>query len=227
MNRQNEMIRNHGLIPFEKTDRPFILDIAGGKGELTTRLCICHSIQSVLIDPRPADLPLCFEKVVFKTLPTKWKESISCQLQSNISFISEKLQSMSHQLVVHFDAYRVETCPELQWAVQNASLLVGLHADGATEDIVDVALKYRKPFVVVPCCVFPNLYKRWIDTSSQTSSPDTKPISVPVRQYDQFCDYLLRKDSHFQKETLPFEGRNLAIWWDGKLCDQDMISDCG
>ena len=33
-------------------------------------------------------------------------------------------------------------------------VIIGMHPDQATESIVDMALKYRKPFAVVPCCVF-------------------------------------------------------------------------
>ena len=33
-------------------------------------------------------------------------------------------------------------------------LIIGMHPDQATEPIVDMALKYLKPFAVVPCCVF-------------------------------------------------------------------------
>jgi hypothetical protein len=33
-------------------------------------------------------------------------------------------------------------------------VIIGMHPDQATEAIVDMALKYRKPFAVVPCCVF-------------------------------------------------------------------------
>ena len=40
--------------------------------------------------------------------------------------------------------------------------------------------------------------------------------SVKVRSYEQFCRYLVQKDERFVMETLPFEGRNIAIWWDGK-----------
>ena len=29
-----------------------------------------------------------------------------------------------------------------------------MHPDQATESIVDMALKYEKPFAIVPCCVF-------------------------------------------------------------------------
>ena len=30
-----------------------------------------------------------------------------------------------------------------------------MHSDGATEPLVKLALKHKKPFAVVPCCVFP------------------------------------------------------------------------
>ena len=33
-------------------------------------------------------------------------------------------------------------------------IIIGMHPDQATEVIVDMALKYRKPFALVPCCVF-------------------------------------------------------------------------
>ena len=59
----------------------------------------------------------------------------------------------------------------------------------------------RKPFVVVPCCVFPNLFRsRYLE-------------GRPVRSYEQFCQYLYEKDPRLNKEVLPFEGRNIAIWW--------------
>lgn len=35
-----------------------------------------------------------------------------------------------------------------------SELLIGMHPDQATESIVDMALKYQKPFAIVPCCVF-------------------------------------------------------------------------
>ena len=43
---------------------------------------------------------------------------------------------------------------EAVWrTLANASAVVGLHPDGATEAIVDFALATGKPFAVVPCCV--------------------------------------------------------------------------
>ena len=108
-------------------------------------------------------------------------------------------------------------------AVRNASLIVGLHADGATEAIVDAALRYDKPFVVVPCCVFPNFFRhRFIYVDDNDGDDDTvnsngdEKKKVAVRTHEQFCQYLLDKDDRFRREVLPFEGRNVAIWWDGK-----------
>ena len=43
---------------------------------------------------------------------------------------------------------------------------------------------------------------------------DGKP-PVRVRNHEQLCRYLVAKHAGFRMETLPFEGRNVAIWWDG------------
>jgi len=39
-------------------------------------------------------------------------------------------------------------------------LILGLHPDEATDDIVDMALKFGKSFAVVPCCVFSTKFPR-------------------------------------------------------------------
>jgi len=187
-----------------------ILDVAGGKGEVSARLCMCHSQQVVMVDPRPADIVHCFETLVLPKIPNKWQARLEEQRSKNPNFVPEIVHSRFRQLVTTLDDHRITESIELQAAIQEASLMLGLHADGATEAIVDVALKYQKPFVVVPCCVFPNLFRdrRVMDTDSQEM--------VPVRSHEQFCQYLLAKDPRFRLETLPFEGRNIAIWWNGK-----------
>ena len=71
-------------------------------------------------------------------------------------------------------------------------------APQATELIVDAALKYGRPFAVVPCCVFPRLF----------------PHRPEVRTTAAFCDYLLRKGAGLDIEVgfLPVEGRNKVIF---------------
>lgn len=40
-----------------------VLDVAGGKGEVSARLCMCHLQNVVMVDPRPADIVHCYEKL--------------------------------------------------------------------------------------------------------------------------------------------------------------------
>jgi hypothetical protein len=81
------------------------------------------------------------------------------------------------------------------------SVVLGMHPDEATEDIVDLALAHDKPFAVVPCCVF---WRR--DPHRRTSS------GRQVRTWEQFCEYLVGKDERIQVATLPFPGRNTVLF---------------
>ena len=186
-----------------------ILDVAGGKGELAARLAMCHNLRVVLVDPRTADVESCFTSQVLPKLPNKWQHRIEEQLTEDPKFIHDKFEQRFTQLVMNFDDHTLESSAELQAAVQSASLIIGMHADGATEAIVDAALKYCKPFVVVPCCVFPRLFNQRYLVKNDGSR-------VQVRSHEQFCEYLLQKDSNFKREILPFEGRNVGIWWEGE-----------
>lgn len=221
------------------TQQMHILDVAGGKGELSARLSLCHSLRVVMIDPRPADIESVYMNSVVPKLPNKWQTSVEEKMKHTPSFVQDMLEKRFFQLIMPFTSPSCNSTPtthddkqdsyykddELDTAVRNASLLIGLHSDGATEAIVDAALLYQKPFVIVPCCVFPNLFReRYInvvdsdnnDTNTTSGAKDTlREKKVPVRTHDQFCEYLLAKDSRFKKEVLPFEGRNVAIYWDG------------
>jgi hypothetical protein len=243
---------------------PLILDVAGGKGELAARLCLCLHLRVVLVDPRPANIAQAYQQTVVPRLPKKWQERLQQRLATNPNHVQDILSKKFHQVVDYFSFQAVvgvlnnyehdddytkqqqQNVLRLQQAVQDASLLIGMHADGATEDIIDVALRYQKPFVVVPCCVFANLYshrqvRRVVvpdktSTTYTTTTKEEQPQEQPqdeqqqqqkleplpemtfasVRTHEQFCQYLLDKDSRFQKSVLPFEGRNVAIWWNGK-----------
>jgi len=188
---------------------PIVLDVAGGKGEVAARLTMCHLQKVVMVDPRPADVAHCFDTLVYPKIPNKWQKRLDDQRKENPNVVQDKLANRFQQLVTTFDEYTITSNPELQNAIQNARLILGLHADGATEAIVDAALQYNKPFCVVPCCVFPNLFR------SRKVENEATGEMVPVRSHEQFCKYLADKDERFQTEILPFEGRNVAIWWDG------------
>jgi Methyltransferase domain len=246
---------------------PLILDVAGGKGELAARLCLCLHLRVVLVDPRPANIEQTYLQTVVPRLPKKWQERLQQRLDTNPNHVHDILEDKFHQVVDYFSySNAVRRCisdrkhgdnddneslqQQLTQAVQDASLLIGMHADGATEDIIDVALHYQKPFVVVPCCVFANLYSHRqirrhivVPRDDQTTGstvatteerhtdlhhPQQQQAPPPpsssllemtfasVRTHEQFCQYLLDKDARFKKSILPFEGRNVAIWWNGK-----------
>ncbi|KAL3823585.1 hypothetical protein ACHAXA_005566 [Cyclostephanos tholiformis] len=206
----------------KSSQRMHVIDVAGGKGELSARLSLCHSLRVMMVDPRAADIESVYMNSVVPKLPKKWQHSIEEKLKHSPSFVRDELEKRFSQLVMPFSSPSYKGAHDvspsfgggpLDSSVESASLIIGLHADGATEAIVDAALIHRKPFVVVPCCVFPNLFReRYISIFDEASEVKR----IPVRSHDQFCKYLLAKDPRFLMEILPFDGRNVAIWWDGK-----------
>lgn len=89
--------------------------------------------------------------------------------------------------------------------LSNASMFVGMHPDQATEHIIDTALALKKPFAVVPCCVFTKLFPH-----------RRTPSGEEVRSYEDLICYLQNKDPGIQKELLPYDcGRNVVLY---KFC---------
>ena len=48
----------------------------------------------------------------------------------------------------------------------------------------------------------------------QTCTPDSeqKALNLQVRTWDQYCDYLQRKDERIKRDILPFSGRNVVLY---------------
>ncbi|GMF30373.1 unnamed protein product [Phytophthora lilii] len=85
--------------------------------------------------------------------------------------------------------------------VEQSSLLLGMHPDEATDPIFDVAIKFVKPFAVVPCCVFGQKFpdRRLADGSK-------------VLSYENLVEYLTAKHPDIEKAFLPFDGKNLVLY---------------
>jgi hypothetical protein len=188
-----------------------ILDIAGGNGELAARLLFCHHFRVVLVDPRPTNIVSTFQTHVLPRLPKRHQERFRHRWETNPQSIHDLVKERFQSLQIMFEEQAVGPHhPILYHAVRTCQLMVGLHADGATESIVNVATLYSKPFVVIPCCVFPNFNPHRVLIDSRQGHG-----IIPVRTHAQFCEYLVAKDTRFRREVLPFEGRNVAIVWDG------------
>mmetsp|Transcript_13172 Transcript_13172/g.48870 ORF Transcript_13172/g.48870 Transcript_13172/m.48870 type:complete len:109 (-) Transcript_13172:228-554(-) len=76
-----------------------------------------------------------------------------------------------------------------------------MHPDQAAGDIVDFAIQRRIPFAITPCCVYGNSFPR-----RKTSD------GVPVRSYQQLCQWLLEKHPAIRRRVLDFEGKNVCIY---------------
>ena len=180
-----------------------------------------------MVDPRKADISSVYLNDVVPKLPKKWQESIKARIEESPTFVEDQVLKRFEQLVMPFispvpflgapNSFARYEDIRLDKVVQKrVTLIVGLHADGATEAIVDAALAYNKRFVIVPCCFFPNLFRRYLTVITGSGEGEPSAKQIQVRTHAQFCQYLLDKDPRFVREELPFEGRNVAIWWDGK-----------
>jgi hypothetical protein len=107
--------------------------------------------------------------------------------------------------------YMQQLCPHMQecfdtaWCDRHAnllkqvSLIAAMHPDEATEDIVDAAVAMRKPFAVVPCCVFPKLGGRM--------------------SYSAWVEYLKAKHPSIQTAFMNFKGKNMVVYSTGYGAD--------
>ena len=97
-----------------------------------------------------------------------------------------------------------------------ASVIVGLHPDEATEYIVDLALCHCKPFAVVPCCVFPSLFPGRVVATKGSAEPEQEQQYEEVRTLPQFLDYLQAKHPAIKRAALSSLGgsANTVIYCD-------------
>mmetsp|Transcript_8242 Transcript_8242/g.10463 ORF Transcript_8242/g.10463 Transcript_8242/m.10463 type:complete len:381 (+) Transcript_8242:150-1292(+) len=114
-----------------------VLDIAGGKGQLSVELSILGQIPCTVIDPFIRG-----RNVDGKFLPNKEIKRI------------KKVEGVIPQHIARYFK-RNEECFKL---VEQCSCLAGLHPDQPTEDILDLAILCNKPFAIIPCCVYPGLF---------------------------------------------------------------------
>lgn len=167
-----------------------VLDIAGGKGKLSIELSLQGKIPCTIIDP--------LIRKHGKRLNPREAKRIRKEQAPHPNLVSQEFNATTFP-----DEY-----PDL---IANSSMLIGIHPDEPTEDILDLALKYQKPVAIVPCCVFPGFFPLRVLS-----------CGTAVRTYDQFLDYLLSKDDRLKLETLPFEGRNKVIYLLAPPADQEI-----
>lgn len=205
-----------------------VLDVAGGKGQLSVELMVqqmlpyesvCDVLISkcTIIDPlvRKGDAKQRKAKLRRARSHVHWLRQQQCvRNDADTDQDSESTErGRADPTITHLATYFTsQTFEEMQsnfTSTQDNSgspqptklLLLGLHPDQCTEDILDVAIKHNLPVAIVPCCVYPDFFP------SRRSSSNT-----PVRTYSEFLQFLMDKDERLQMTTLPFEGKNIVIY---------------
>jgi hypothetical protein len=192
-----------------------VLDVAGGAGYLSLEFALA-GIQCTVVDARKS--VRCLPMRDRNQLKKKLKKQQERMLQENISDDN----SSDVSVVVPFGARRAwfgskppvdeqkfrqkeeDGLPVFSLDTCNRgalpSALVGLHADEATAEIVYQAVKYRIPFIVVPCCVFARVFPhRKMRNGRKVSS------------YEDFLTYLQEQDQSIQQNETGFPWQECGI----------------
>lgn len=190
-----------------------VLDAAGGSGYVSMALGM-KGVKSTVVDARESvgRLPKRDRKVWNRLLIGVSKKNgndnnvVLCQpvvpYDSLRAWFAKPPPENVDTSFRHGDVESIPVCGEQHELLRNCSALVALHPDEATDAFVDLAVKRRVPFVVVPCCVFSRFF-------GYRRKPGT---DLPVTTYEDLLDYLCEKDKSIQRTTLPFEGANVALW---------------
>jgi len=97
--------------------------------------------------------------------------------------------------------------------LEEASIIIGMHPDQATEPIVTMALQHHKPFAVVPCCVFAheNPQRRLLGGGEVNTTLDF--IQYLIEKSGSYAERLSPSHlSDIRKEFLPFDGMNIVVF---------------
>ena len=187
-----------------------VLDVAGGRGDVSFELHTKRGITCTLVEPRPRKL----NKAQHKWLKTRNNNAQRALFEDGVL---EDVWGYDMGLVEPLSAAE-ETQPIFQLCQQvrdmftpdnwhkfaDCSVVLGMHPDEATESIVDFAKKFGKPFAVVPCCVFPALFP----DRHELTRDDTR---VPVTERRQLVRWLANKTKG-EVAHLGFEGANAVVY---------------
>lgn len=213
-----------------------VLDIAGGKGHLSlelvlqqlssrlsgnTEIAASRISRCTIIDPvvRKGDVKLRHPRLKKRRVShSKSQTDDSVRTQIPIithlatSFTADSFTYINESFSNSFDHNTSST----DGSLPKNLLLLGLHPDQCTEDIVDAALEHNLPFAVVPCCVFPDLFptrKYWREVGIHCGNTTEGGRKLqPAKTYSDFLEYLMQKDQRIKMTALPFKGKNIVLY---------------
>ena len=167
-----------------------VLDIAGGRGDLAFELSVKRGIPCTVLDPRTGAWQMTrSQKLWLRSKGVPASESADYVARSPLKqrqgTVENALQALKEQDETWNDVF-------------DCGVLVGLHPDQATGGILQLAQALHRPWAVVPCCTFADLF------------PERLVKGRPVRTYDDLVEWLMSFGA--QKDFLMFFGKNLVVY---------------
>ncbi|KAI2496969.1 hypothetical protein MHU86_17554 [Fragilaria crotonensis] len=186
-----------------------ILDVAGGKGDLSWLLLNVDRMESIVVDPqlaRPISSTEAFEALLNNDL-IKAAELSFLQGFVSVGWLlgngtegARQSQPIGHQENKIEGSTAILDPQEGLKLLLDTKLVVGFHPDQATEACIDLALLLGISYCVVPCCVFPSEFQDRLT-----------PEGTRVRSYHELLAYLLTKDPlHMKTAELGFHETTTA-----------------
>jgi len=186
-----------------------VLDVAGGRGELSFELSVKRKIPCTVVDPRcPGgdSSASSWKGWQLSRGQRSWLESsvpglrgyAECQAYVESCPLRQCRAMVVASEFAHAEAPRREWWSEI---VGKCCVVAGLHADQATGGVMELGHAFCKPWAVVPCCTFADEFpERQLDDGR------------PVRTYDDLVEWLRTRFAKVEVDFLPFYGKNLAVY---------------
>lgn len=196
-----------------------VFDVAGGKGHLSLELILHQTLATVMapviisrctiVDPMVRKSDARHRQAKLRKAESRLRKQQNHDgVVGTIDHIATYFNRDSFTEIYNQTIPNLDLKEESRPIIPTTTLLLGLHPDECTEDILDAALEHDLSVAIIPCCLFTSLFpSRTIKRSSNGVDKE-----VPVTDYDDFIQYLLDKDESLQLHTLPFEGKNKVIY---------------
>ena len=197
-----------------------VLDVAGGRGDVSWELHTVRGVPCTLVEPRARKL---------NRLQHKWLKKREVNVGNGVTTDSaEPRPPRGDDDDDDENAAGALLCPQVRAEFgadtyarfAECSVVVGMHPDQATESIMAFAKAHRKPFAIVPCCVFPALFPHrrvpadeaaGAETPAGEKNKNASSGGVPVTRLAQLVRYLERETGG-RVTHLDFQGANRVVY---------------